>query len=96
MSRRVLGPESRKRRKACWQSCGAWVVRRGGATDLKGCQTSPVSAVGNDWREASLSRQDGGWGGAKGVGGPCLDPRPKAVHAPEGAGVGGMEVGPVG
>jgi len=48
------------------------------------------------WGEGKLPGQDGGRGREAGVGGPSLDSVLEAVHALNGAGVAGEEVGPSG
>ena len=95
LSGQVLGSEGREGGAGCWEACGGGVISWRGAGDSQACSSSFVAAVGNDGGEASLSRQDGGWCRVEGVGGPPLDPVPEAVHAPEGAVVGRVEVGPI-
>ena len=96
MPGRVLGHEGQKRWEGSWEPSGGWVVRGEGAGDPLGRKSSSVSAVGDDKGEACFPRSDGSWSGVEGVCAAPQDPVPKAVHAPEGAGVGGIEVGSVG
>jgi len=80
---RVLCPEGGEGGEGLWESgrgrVGAW----GGAGNSEGGAASPISAVGDHGREASLTRQDGGGGGEEVVRGPSLDHVPEAVHASE-------------
>ena len=75
-----------------WESCRGRVGAWGGAGNSEGGEESPVSAVGDNGREADLSGQDGGRGAEKVVRGPSLDPVPEAVHASERSVVRGEEV----
>jgi len=87
------GPKCRKGEEGCKEPSGGQIVRAEGAGDPHVCQASSVSALCNNGGEASLPRQDRVWGGEQGIRGPPLNPVPTAVHAPEAAGVGGVEVG---
>jgi len=65
---------------------GVWLRpgwQLGGAGDSEGGEASPVFAVGDNGREASLTGQGGDGGGEEVVRGPSLDPVPETVHASE-------------
>ena len=85
LPRRVLGPEGGNGGEGLWESgrgrVGAW----GGAGKSEGGEASPVSVVGDNGRESSLTKQDGGGRGEKVVRGPSQDPVPETVHASEGS-----------
>jgi len=79
----VVGPEGGEGGEGLWESGRGRVGTWGCAGNSEGGEASPVSAVGDNGMEASLTGQDGGRGVEEVVRGPSLDPVPEAVHASE-------------
>jgi len=93
---RVLGSEGREGaeggREPGTSGVGSW----GAVGDPEGGKTPSVSAIGDDGGQAGFTRQAGGRRGEELVCCPSLNCMPEAVHASDGVGVGGEEVGTVG